>query len=103
MVLHVLADTRQIVPYVDAERLQPMRAADTRPFEDKRRIDRSSPQQPLTIWALLITPAALAVAYCPRPSLLHDEPFHLGAGQDLEIAATARGLKVGLGSVEAQA
>ena len=103
VVLQVLADARELVRHLDAERLQHRARPDARELQDLRRADGAGRQDHL----------ARRLERAPLPVLAHDQPRHAlavehqpldhGVRLDRQIAPVQHGAQEALGGVPADA
>ncbi|MDH6501180.1 hypothetical protein M2156_007399 [Streptomyces sp. SAI-149] len=100
VVLQVLADARQVVDDVDAERAQLLGVADAGELEQLRGVDGAAAEDDLLGAHLLERPAAAPVLDADSLPALEEDAGDEGARGDGEVGTLPDGLQVGLGGGE---
>ena len=99
----VLADARQSVAHLDAERAQPLRLTDARQFEELRRVDRSAAHHDGAARSGFARLASDRIAHAGAAFALEQEPFGERPGLDPQVGASLRRIEVATGRTHAPA
>ena len=88
VVAHILADMWHIVPHIDPQRLQNLRPADARAFQQGGRMVGAGANNNLPRRARdLAVPVAADMLHANHPSALEDQPVRAAPGHHVQIGA----------------
>ena len=101
MVHQVLADSRQVLPHGDAERLERAGGADARAHQDGGAVDRAGAKHDF-LRGDILPRVAEAHAHTGGAAALEEDAVHQRAATDGEIGPASRGLQVAVIGGDAQ-